>query len=236
MDVDGQLSSGERQLLTDAILKFPRKPRVVLEVGTWLGGGSTLHILRALHQNGQGHLWGIEADRSIYNRMIANIQRAAPETVSHFTPLFGRSQDVIPRWFAEQGSELQIDLAFLDGGDNPLEQITEFELIQERIPEGGILMAHDARMRKGKWLVPYLSRLDNWRCDLHDLSPVGLLYARRLRQEPSPSSLAQARSHLRRLRLAPVEFVAALLPSRVCRLALGLTPASLKAKLARGVR
>jgi len=23
-------------------------------------------------------------------------------------------------------------------------------------------MAHDAKMRKGKWLVPYLSLLDNW--------------------------------------------------------------------------
>jgi len=29
-------------------------------LGTWLGGGSTLHILRALEQNGVGHLYGIE--------------------------------------------------------------------------------------------------------------------------------------------------------------------------------
>lgn len=234
MDIDGQLSADERQLLTDAIVNASRKPRVVLEVGTWLGGGSTLHILRALHQNGEGHLWGIEADRSIYDRMIANIQCAAPETVSRFTPLFGRSAHVIPRWLAEQGPRFQIDLAFLDGGDNPLEQITEFELIQHLVPEGGIVMAHDAHMRKGKWLVPYLARFDNWKCELHDLSPVGLLCARKLRPEPSPSSLADARSHLRRMRLAPAEFVAALLPSPVCRLAFGLMSARLKAKLTRG--
>ena len=236
MDIDGQLSIGERQMLTDAILQAARKPRVVLEVGTWLGGGSTLHILRALQQNAQGHLWGIEADRSIYDRMIANLQSAAPETLSRFTPLFGPSKQVIPRWLAEQGPGLQIDLAFLDGGDNPLEQIDEFTLIQDRIPEGGILMAHDARMRKGKWLVPYLSRLDNWQCDLHDLSEVGLLSARKVRSHPSRSSLAQARSHLRRLRLVPTEFVAALLPSRVCRLVYGLMPASLRVKLARCAR
>lgn len=50
--IDGQLNEAERQLLTKEILEAPRKPRAVLEVGTWLGGGSTLHILRALHRNG----------------------------------------------------------------------------------------------------------------------------------------------------------------------------------------
>lgn len=234
MEIDGQLSAGERQLLTNAILNAPRKPRVVLEVGTWLGGGSTLHILRALHQNGEGHLWGVEADPSIYERMIANIHHAAPEAVSRFTPLFGPSQRVIPQWIAQQGNAVQIDVAFLDGGDNPLEQITEFRLIQDRIPEGGVVMAHDARMRKGKWLVPYLARLDNWKCELHDLSIVGLLCARKVRSEPSPRSLRNANSHLLGLRLAPVEFAAALLPRSVCRFVFGLMPARLRTTFSRG--
>ena len=66
LPIPGQLSSAEPELLTNAILRAPKPPKVVLEVGTWLGGGSTVHILRALQQLGEGHLWGIEADRSIF--------------------------------------------------------------------------------------------------------------------------------------------------------------------------
>src|SRR5438132_670463 len=121
--ISGQLNAKEREILTSAILHGPSKPEVVLEVGTWLGGGSTLHILRALQQNGVGHLWGIEADPAIYDRMIQNIERAAPEARHRFTPLFGYSDKVIPEWLAQMGPDCQIDLVFLDGGDNPREQI-----------------------------------------------------------------------------------------------------------------
>lgn len=237
MNIDGQLSAGERQLLTDAVLRPSRKPQVVLEVGTWLGGGSTLHILRALHQNNEGHLWGIEADQSIYERMIKNIGLAAPDALSRFTALFGKSQKVIPKWLAEQDQnpDFQIDLVFLDGGNNPLEQITEFELLKDRIPVGGVLMAHDARVRKGKWFVPYISRLDNWHCELHDSSEVGLLVGRKLKSEPSAESSACARSHLFRLRLQPAEVAAAILPKRLCGLVLQLLPRRYAASLAHGV-
>ena len=73
MPIEGQLSEAERRLITEAITGAAQKPLVAIEVGTWLGGGSTLHILRALEQNGAGELWGIEVDRSIYERMLANI-------------------------------------------------------------------------------------------------------------------------------------------------------------------
>lgn len=183
------MSEAERRFLTEAIRNASKKPQVVLETGTWFGGGSTLHILRALHQNGTGHLWGIEIDRSIYTQMIANIRAALPEAADRFTPVFGRSQDVIPRWLAESGAVGRVDFVFLDGGDNPLEQIVEFKLLADRIPVGGRLMAHDAKMRKGKWLVPYLSLLDNWQVQLHELSEMGLLDAVKLRERPGSASL-----------------------------------------------
>lgn len=231
--VPGQMSDGERQLLTTAILNAPKKPEVVLEAGTWLGGGSTLHILRALHQNGTGHLWGIEIDRSIYTQMIANIRAALPEAMDRFTPIFGRSQDVIPRWLAETGAAGQVDFVFLDGGDNPLEQITEFKLLADRIPVGGRLMAHDAKMRKGKWLVPYLSLLDNWQVQLHELSEVGLLDAVKLRERPGSASLQAAERKLFRMRSKPVEVVAALLPGKLCKVILEAMPEKLRQRLRR---
>src|SRR6266705_5323718 len=124
----GQLNAKEREILIQAIVGAPVAPRTVLEVGTWLGGGSTLHILRALEKNGKGHLWGIEADHSIYERMLANLKAEAPEMINRFTPLFGFSQEVIPRWIDGQ-SALQVDFVFLDGGNRPLEQMTEFQLL-----------------------------------------------------------------------------------------------------------
>src|SRR5258707_14848422 len=85
---EGQLNTRERDQLTNAIVGAPAPPRVVLEVGTWLGGGSTLQILRTLEKNGQGHLWGIEADYGIYDRMLANLKALAPQAMHRFTPLF----------------------------------------------------------------------------------------------------------------------------------------------------
>ena len=230
----GQLNVREAELLSNAITNAKTKPGVVLEVGTWLGGGSTLHILRALESNNAGHLWGIEADRSIYEQMIANIRRAAPTASTRFTPLFGRSQQVIPKWLKEKGAELKIDAIFLDGGNNPMEQVTEFCLLDPYIPVGGTLMTHDAKLRKGKWLVPYLSALDNWQCALHDVSDEGFFIAEKTAMQPSARSFRAARVQLRRLRLQPAELVAAFLPSKVCSFVLRLLPAARRRQLAEG--
>jgi predicted O-methyltransferase YrrM len=233
-EIPGQLNPEERRLITSAIVDAPKKPRVVLEVGTWLGGGSTLSILRALENNGQGHLWGIEADRSIYDQMLENIRLAAPAAAPRFTPLFGLSQRVIPKWIAEQGPQFEIDVAFLDGGNNPMEQVTEFELIDPRIPVGGILMAHDAKLRKGKWLVPYVVQLDNWKSKLYDVSAEGLFFANKTAARPSPNSLRSAHARLLRMRLEPAELAAALLPASICGAILKILPAKISLKLAQG--
>jgi predicted O-methyltransferase YrrM len=222
--IEGQLDPRERELLTQAILGAARPPKVALEVGTWLGGGSTLHILRALEKNGCGHLWGIEADRHIYERMIANLKVGAPEALHRFTPLFGFSQQVIPQWLAEQPADLAVDFAFLDGGNHPMEQITEFRLIESRVPVGGQIMAHDARFRKAKWLVPFINRWDNWRTQIHDFSVEGLLHAVKIAPQPSAASLRAAQRCLFKSRLQPVELAAAVVPSAVCGLICRLLP------------
>jgi predicted O-methyltransferase YrrM len=230
----GQLNERECQILTSAICDAAVKPKIVLEVGTWLGGGSTLHFLRALHRNGEGHLWGIEADRSIYDRMIENIRAAAPEALNRFTPLFGLSQKIIPGWLAERGDNEVVDVAFLDGGDNPFEQIVEFKLLTDRIPVGGRLLAHDTKLRKGKWLRPYLSLLDNWQVQIHDVSDEGLLEAVKLRAQPGAESLRAAERKLFSLRLDPVEVAGSLLPSKACKVILNALPTQLMRRVSQG--
>lgn len=235
-EIAGQLNMVERQLLREAILSAHPKPQVVLEVGTWLGGGSTLVFLRALEQNGEGHLWGIEADRSIYDAMLANIGAAAPEALHRFTPLFGFSDAVIPEWLRDRAAEFLIDLVFLDGGDNPLEQITEFKLLDARVPVGGQLFSHDAKLRKGRWLVPYVSALDNWSSQLHDASDEGLFQAQKIRENPSASSLRMAEKTLRRQRLNPIEIAGALLPRAANEFLLRLLPVGLLRRITQGRR
>jgi predicted O-methyltransferase YrrM len=232
--IDGQLNEQERRILTDAVRNAVPKPKVVLEVGTWLGGGSTLHILNALEENGSGHLWGIEADRSIYERMLENIRTAAPKASARFSPLFGFSQAVIPKWIAQQPVDMQVDLVFLDGGNRPLEQIEEFKLLDPHIPVGGRLMAHDAKLRKGKWLFPYLSQLDNWKTELHDISTEGLLVAKKIAAQPGRDSLKRAQATLIRLRCHPVEILAVVVPSRLRGLVLRLLPAKFSRRLSDG--
>ncbi|MGO8926066.1 MAG: class I SAM-dependent methyltransferase [Limisphaerales bacterium] len=234
MSIEGQLNETERRLITEAITKAAKKPLVAIEVGTWLGGGSTLHILRALEQNGVGHLWGIEADRSIYERMLGNIRAAAATAASRFHPLFGFSQDVLKQWKEEQPTDATVDFVFLDGGNNPREQIEEFELLDPLIPVGGQLMAHDAKMRKGRWLVPFIARLDNWESRVHDPSEYGLLYAKKIAAQPSPQNLRAARRHLFRQACNPAEIAASYLPSSVCGFVLGLLPKKFAHRLSDG--
>ncbi len=234
--IEGQLNAVERNLIAQAILGAARPPEVALEVGTWLGGGSTLHILRALEKNGRGHLWGIEADRNTYDRMIANLNAGAPEALHRFTPLFGFSQQVIPGWLAQQSPNFAVDFAFLDGGNNPMEQIIEFRLLEGRVPVGGQIMAHDAKYRKGKFFVPFISQWDNWRTQLHNVSAEGLLHAVKVAPQPSPESLRAAQRRLRKSRLQPMEIVAAVLPAPVCGLICRLLPAKLLLRLFAGAR
>jgi hypothetical protein len=94
--IQGQLSIIEREILVEYFLKSDESPLIAIEVGTWMGGGSTLHLLREIARIGKGHLWGVEADNSIYESMIHNIGAAIPEGLPFFTPLFGFSQQVLP--------------------------------------------------------------------------------------------------------------------------------------------
>jgi predicted O-methyltransferase YrrM len=231
--MEGQLNPEERKIITDRVRDS--KPEVALEVGTWLGGGSTLHILKTLEENGAGHLWGIEANESIYARMLENIGGAGPRIADRFTPIFGFSDKVLPDFL--KSGELAgrpIGFVFLDGGDNPNEQILEFQLLADAIEVGGVLLSHDAKLRKGKWLVPYLRAHDNWECTLHDISTEGLFEARKISEKPTEESRAAARGTLGRLRRQPVEWVGQTLPSPVVNVIMKFLPDKLLKKVTQG--
>ena len=206
--LEGQLNSAERNLILEAVTSLlPEKP-ICLEVGTYKGGGSTLHILRALAR-GDGILFGIEASKSIYQEMKSSLLLHQPELCRRFVPVCGFSQQVIPS-LVDAGRLPKVNFAFLDGGNNPLEQIEEFFILDPLMPVGSVLMSHDAFLRKGKFLRRVLPLLDHWKIEILPISTEGLLVATKVASQPTNSF--KARLVLFLCRLTPLELAARLSP------------------------
>ncbi len=132
------------------------------------------------------------------------------------------------------GSDAVFAFVFLYGGDNPPEQIEEFQLIHDCIPVGGVVMGHDAHRRKGKWLVPYARAHDNWECVLHDVSAEGLFEARKMREEPSEESRKNAASFLSSLRRQSTELIGRLLPTPLIKVIMRFIPRKLLLRITQG--
>lgn len=232
--LEGQLNAEEREQILRAVTGLlPSKP-ICLEVGTYKGGGSTLQILQALAQ-GDGILFGIEASQRVFEEMKSSLQSREPQLCRRFFPVLGFSQKVIPSLIAE-GHLTRVDFAFLDGGNNPREQIEEFYLLDSRMPVGAILMAHDALLRKGRWLSRVLPVLDHYETQVLPISEEGLLIARKLAPCASFKSRTKARLLLFLCRLSPLELAAQWTPSGIRSLTFALLPKKFGAWLGDGRR
>ena len=227
--IESQLHPVEKEIIAQRVDAI-RDPNI-LEIGTYKGGGSTLTFLEALKRENSGRLIGIEADPDVFAEMKANVTSVDPRYFAFFEPISGFSQRVIPGLLTKYP---RFDLAFLDGGNNPREQIEEFELLKDAIPVGGFLFSHDANLRKGHWLVPYLSELDNWRVTIHQASEEGMLEAEKIGVSPSPTSLRRARKLLRGRMLSPVELATLLFPSSFKGFVLKLLPLKIRRRIGEG--
>jgi len=203
----------------------------IIEIGTHKGGGSTLTFLAALKRKRSGKLIGIEANPDVFAEMKTNIASVDPGYFVFFEPISGFSQRVIPGILTKYP---HFNLVFLDGGNNPREQIEEFELLKDTIPVGGFLFSHDANLRKGKWLVPYVSALDNWLVTIHHASEEGLLEAEKLAPDPSSASLAKAQKTLRQHKRSPIEIATRFFPSSFKGFVLRMLPFKIRRRLGEG--
>ena len=230
--LEGQLNSQEREQIRAAIARLlPRKP-ICLEVGTYKGGGSTLQILQALAE-GDGHLFGIEASPEVFREMTDSLSAREPQLYRRFSPVCGFSQSVIPKLMVE-GKITRLDFVFLDGGNNPREQMEEFFLLDPLMPAGSILMAHDALLRKGKWLRRFLPQLDHYQTEILSISTEGLLVARKTALQPGFMGRIRARLMLLFCQLSPLELAARWVPSSVRACFFRLLPSKVGAWIADG--
>jgi len=227
--IESQLHVAEKDILRARVAAMTDP--TILEIGTYKGGGSTLTFLEAIKRKNSGRLIGIEADPDVFSEMKSNIISVDAGYFSFFEPISGFSQRMIPNLLTRYP---RFDLAFLDGGNNPREQIEEFELLKEAIPVGGYIFSHDANLRKGHWFVPYISELDNWRVTIHQASEEGLLEAEKIGESPSAASLKKAQRVLRRRMLSPIEVATLLFPSSFKGFVLNLLPLKIRRRISEG--
>lgn len=230
--LEGQLHPSERDAIFREITSLPHHDPVCIEVGTHKGGGSTLTILNALRQTG-GILFGLEASPQMFDEMKKTLLLQEPDLCRRFVPICGFSQKIIPFLLAEKRISY-VNFVFLDGGNNPREQIDEFRLLDPYMPVGSVLMAHDAFLRKGKWLRRIFRVMDHYQTTLLPTSTEGLLLAKKTRMSPSSLANFKALIILFISSVAPLELAARFTPPRFRSVLFRFFPPKLAAWIADG--
>jgi cephalosporin hydroxylase len=172
----GQLWYAERKLLYETIRKY--RPAVCFEIGTWMGGGSTLFVAQALHDNGAGILHTIEIDRKFYEEATSNYPRLLPHLQPHVAFHFGDYRVVYRETLSGVG---QVDFLLLDGAENAEETLAQYQFFRPYFRSGSHLMAHDWNTAKCELLRGEMERTGEWEI-LTMLSPprsLGLMLAAR---------------------------------------------------------
>lgn len=158
MVVRGQLWYAERRLLYTTVLRTA--PRVVFEIGTWEGGGSTLFIARALSEIGAGVLHTVELDEDRARMARSSFDAHLPELAGYVRFHHGSSTDVIPSLLTTEG---RCDLLFLDGAQDARQTMQELKMFLGHLAPGSVVVAHDWDNEKMAEVRPMLeadSRFD----------------------------------------------------------------------------
>lgn len=173
---EGQLWQCERELLADAVIR--RRPKLVLEVGTWKGGGSTFQIVSSLMRLGSGGLVTCEPDPAFYAEASAFYSRHPYD--DYCVVMNCRSDEAIGRILAGAGKP---DLFFFDGPEDPQVALDDFMRLDAVSAPGTVFMMHDwltPDSHKADLLRPYFQSLveaGKWRvtCLLEPPHSVGLI-------------------------------------------------------------
>jgi len=171
-NTEGQMAQVERRALYESVLE--KKPRNILEIGTWKGGGSTYYLSAAAYEY-DGHLFTIEPDYPFYSYAINLYSTQFTELRERICFLFGKSHDIIPHLL----SLGNFDYAFLDGEENTEQTLKEFILLTPCIKPGFTLALHDIHTSiKMKKLIPILQSDPSWikRCEITHTSTGFAIY------------------------------------------------------------
>lgn len=169
--MNGQLLPAEREYLHNSVLQA--KPAIVLEVGTWKGGGSTWQIKRALNNIGAGILYTCEPDESCFLEAFEIYEHDTQVVCQKIT-----SEELIKKML---GVGFIPDFVFFDGPEDTDTALNDLISLEKRMKGGAYFMMHDwdAPSIKAMKIRPYLEASKTWRIEKVLTAPesVGLVKA-----------------------------------------------------------
>lgn len=127
----GQLRDSERALLRRGILDA--RPDVVVEAGTWYGGGSTFTIAKALRENRRGMLYTVEAGAARSHTAFMRYLHEQHQLLPYITFICADSETIIKACLFE------VDVFMCDGGD----RLRDVLAIEDKMRNGGAMYFHD---------------------------------------------------------------------------------------------
>ena len=174
MEPEGQLSENERFFLENLVIE--KKPRKILESGTWKGGGSTLSLTKGLYSNQSGVLETFEEHEPFH--LVAKNYYTNSVYQSYIKLYNGTFLKEIQKFSDDYYEDL--DLIFLDGGDeapNGLhklevseylndytvsENLQSFIFLSKKIKSNTIVALHDWSVTEGRgnFVKRYLEDID----------------------------------------------------------------------------
>lgn len=172
----GQLLPQERALLFNTVLKA--KPKLVLEIGTWKGGGSTYQIASALFAIFSGVLHTCEIDPEFYTE-ASQIYNTDPWQNIVFCHHIS-STELIQQMIALNTIP---DFIFEDGPEEPELNMSDFLLLEPHLQKSTIFCAHDWDLDvrvdggtsiKSKLIRPYIENSSKWQIKEYITKPISV--------------------------------------------------------------
>jgi len=151
----GQMRSVERKMMYDVVVS--KKPKHLLEIGTWKGGGSTYILGCAAYEYG-GILHTIEANKEFYDTAIRLYGQRMNILLNTVQFNYGKSDDIIPQLL----EEYDIDFVLFDGAENADQTVKEYDLLNEKLGLGSIIACHDWKTMKMEKMKDVIYADNTW--------------------------------------------------------------------------
>jgi predicted O-methyltransferase YrrM len=151
----GQMMPVERMAMYNAVLS--EKPKRMLEIGTWKGGGSTYILACAAYEIGST-LYTIEADKGLYEAALKLYDERMNILIPHVKFNLGYSQDVIPELLKDG----DFNFVLFDGKEDPEQTVAEYDLLNKHMGLGSVIACHDWKTSKMAKLKEVIANDNTW--------------------------------------------------------------------------
>lgn len=149
--LQGQLMKAERIALYETVRK--ERPDYCFEIGTYTGGGSTFFISQALKDNGHGTLITTEIDERLYKKAKQIYSIFYKKQNKRIIFINDSSTEVFEKYI-KTGNK---NLYFLDGAENGVQTLEQYEFFKKFIKSGDMVVFHDWNSEKTVLVKPLLA-------------------------------------------------------------------------------